>query len=70
MVMPSDRTGELLEAAGVVVGMSLILCQALLIGLLMVFTAVFQTQGKGNEIQANVTGAGCSSAAGVRADCN
>ena len=39
--MPSDRTGELLEAAGVVVGMSLILCQALLIGLLMVFTAVF-----------------------------
>ena len=70
MVMPSDRTGELLEAAGVVVGMSLILCQALLLGILMVFTAVFQIQGKGNEIETNVTGAGCGSAAGVRTDCN
>ena len=56
--MLSDRTGELLEAAGVLAGISLILCQALLLGLLMVFTAVFQTQGKANEIQANVTGEG------------
>ena len=40
VVMPSDRTGELLEAAGVLVGCALILCQALLIGVLMLFSAL------------------------------